>query len=185
MWNENGVKNISIAVNVSARQFDLQLIEQTKNLLTQYPAVAHQLEYEITESIFHHDIAKSALILNQLKQLGIRIALDDFGTGYSSLSYLKDLPIDTLKIDRCFIRDLPDDQAACAIVSAILHMAKGLALEVVAEGVETEPQMRFLKDNGCDIAQGFLFSKPLTVDRFEAFIKRPLLGRVPFDTEFS
>ena len=170
-WIKSGVNNIRIAVNVSARQFTPELVEVTRELLARYKVPAGKLEYEVTESLFQNDLQDTINIINQLKQLGIRIALDDFGTGYASLNYLRKLPIDILKIDQCFICDLPADKAACAIVLAILQMAKGLGMEVIAEGIETEAQMIFLRDNGCDIGQGYLFSKPIDHHQFTQFIK--------------
>jgi EAL domain-containing protein (putative c-di-GMP-specific phosphodiesterase class I) len=129
------------------------------------------LDLEITESLMLREIDASIELLNQLRKLGVSLSVDDFGTGYSSLSYLKRLPINVLKIDRSFVRDLhrdPDDAAICA---AILAMAHNLDLEVVAEGVELEAQLDFLRRRDCDQFQGFYFSKPLPVPAFEALFR--------------
>ncbi|HEX6641576.1 MAG TPA: EAL domain-containing protein, partial [Thermoanaerobaculia bacterium] len=123
------------------------------------------LDLEITESTAMQNADLSLSILNRLKEMGIRISIDDFGTGYSSLSYLKRFPIDTVKIDQDFVRDLTSDDAA--IISAVISMARALNLRVIAEGVETEEQLAFLRREQCAEMQGFLYSQPLTVADFE------------------
>jgi EAL domain-containing protein (putative c-di-GMP-specific phosphodiesterase class I) len=120
------------------------------------------LEVELTESTAMQNAEEAIVVMGKLKALGVRIAIDDFGTGHSSLSYLKRLPIDVLKIDRSFITGLPSNENDASITKAIITMAHSLGLKVVAEGVETEQQLRFLAENGCDQAQGFLFSRPVS-----------------------
>jgi EAL domain-containing protein (putative c-di-GMP-specific phosphodiesterase class I) len=120
------------------------------------------IELELTESVLMHDVPATAELLRSLKSMGLRLSIDDFGTGYSSLSYLKRFPIDALKIDRSFVRDISSDPDDAAIVSAIISMAKSLKQEVVAEGVETRTQLEFLREHQCDQMQGFLFSRPVS-----------------------
>lgn len=131
---------------------------------------AELLEVEITESMLMQNREKALETLTALKNKGVRIAIDDFGTGYSSLSTLKQFPVDTLKIDRSFIRDLETDAEDRGLTEAIITMAKTLRLHLVAEGVETENQSDFLKERGCNELQGFLFSRPLASASFEAFV---------------
>lgn len=128
------------------------------------------LELELTESILMDDTGSAVSDLQELRELGVSVAIDDFGTGYSSLSYLTNFPLDTLKVDRAFVLNLPDDRDAVTIASAIIGMAKGLDLHIVAEGIETRNQEGFLHAMGCHTGQGYLFSKPLTPDAFDAFM---------------
>ena len=127
---------------------------------------------EITESMVMHNPTRMIAVLAKIKNLGIRLAIDDFGTGYSSLAKLKHFPIDTLKIDRSFIRNIPKDAEDKAITEAIIAMGKTLSLTVVAEGVETEEQMNFLKEHSCDEMQGFYFSKPIEPEQFADLLRK-------------
>ena len=129
------------------------------------------IELEITESSLMHNTDEAVVLLNALKKTGLRISIDDFGTGYSSLAYLKRFPVDTLKIDRTFVRDIAVDESDAAIARAIITMAHQLSLKVVAEGVETAEQLAFLVKNGCDEAQGFLFSRPVPADSLPSLPK--------------
>ena len=131
---------------------------------------ADWIEFEITEGIVIHNVDETIEIMNSLCELGISFSLDDFGTGYSSLSYLKRLPVSVLKIDQAFVRDITTDPNDAAIVEATLAMAKGLGLEVIAEGVETAEQLAFLLARDCSMCQGYFFSRPLPLPDFEAFI---------------
>ena len=161
-WNELGFGDISMAVNLSARQLKADIISTIEVALAVSGLPAKVLELELTESMIMGNPQESVNILSKLKALGLTIAVDDFGTGYSSLSYLKRFPIDTLKIDREFVRDITNDPDDAAITSAIIALAHSLELNVVAEGVETQEQLNFLALQGCDQVQGFLLSKPLS-----------------------
>jgi EAL domain-containing protein (putative c-di-GMP-specific phosphodiesterase class I) len=132
--------------------------------------LARSLELEITESLLMKNVEETVSALRTFKDAGIRISVDDFGTGYSSLSYLKQFPLDSLKIDRSFVQDLHNNTDDAAICAAILAMAKELGLSVVAEGVELEEQLEFLRQHGCDQIQGFLISKPLPPDELKEFV---------------
>ena len=156
---------MSMAVNLSARQFNSKsLINAVEKALALIDGNSSYLELEITESIFMQYAGETSETLSDLYAMGCRLAIDDFGTGYSSLAYLKRFPINVLKIDYSFIRDIPDDKDDMEIVSTIIAMAHNLKIEVVAEGVETEAQVEFLKASNCDFMQGFMFSRPLTAD---------------------
>lgn len=161
-WHQQGFEHISIAVNLSARQLKADIISTIEVALAVSGLPASALELELTESMIMGNPQDSVAVLSQLKALGLTIAIDDFGTGYSSLSYLKRFPIDTLKIDREFVRDITEDPDDAAITSAIITLAHSLELNVVAEGVETQAQLNFLREGGCDQVQGFLLSKPLS-----------------------
>ena len=130
------------------------------------------LELEITESMVMHNPARMIAVLTNIKKMGVRLAIDDFGTGYSSLAQIKHFPIDTLKVDRSFIRNLPQDSENRAITEAIITMGKTLSLTVVAEGVETQAQKDFLRDHICDEMQGFHFSKPIAPDKFADLLRK-------------
>jgi diguanylate cyclase (GGDEF)-like protein len=172
-WHAAGFEHVSVAVNLSARQFRHgELVSAVAKILADTGISPRQLELEITESLLMDDTEASQLALRALKALGTSIYLDDFGTGYSSLAYLKKFPLDGLKIDRSFINDLPGDTDGEAITSAILALSKALRLGVVAEGVETRDQLNFLRDAGCQVVQGYLFSRPLVFSDFLAWLQR-------------
>jgi diguanylate cyclase (GGDEF)-like protein len=161
-----GHPGLSVAVNLTARQFQQpDLPRKVSQALDEVNLAPERLELEVTESSAMENPEAAAAIMRELKALGVRISIDDFGTGYSSLSHLKRLPFDMLKIDKSFIRDITTDPDDAAIVSAVIAMAHTLKLRVVAEGVETEEQMRFLTDEGCDRVQGWLFSRPLPAEQ--------------------
>ena len=170
-WRDQGFSHFRIAVNLSARQFrDSALLVTVANMLAEFNLPADALELEITESAFMKETTHAAEILNQLRDLGIRIALDDFGTGYSSLSYLKLFPIDVLKIDYSFVKNIflvPED---ASIVKAIIAMARSLHMVTVAEGVETEEQRLFLQNEGCDELQGYIAGMPMPANEIERFL---------------
>lgn len=166
-WQEQGLPPLCIAVNLSARQFTYEnLLKDVARVLNETGLDAAFLELEITESMVMHDPEHAIELLNKLKTMGISISIDDFGTGYSSLSYLKRFPIDSVKIDRSFIKDLPLDGDDAAITQAIIAMAHGLKLKVIAEGAETGEQLSFLRAHECDVMQGYYFSKPLPEHEF-------------------
>ncbi|WP_097461388.1 EAL domain-containing protein [Mangrovitalea sediminis] len=160
-----------VSVNLSARQFSGgTLLEQVRMILAEEDFPAEALELEITEQMLMEDLKASGEILRELHELGVRVAIDDFGTGYSSMAYLKILPLNMLKIDRTFVKDLPDDANDAAISEAIIVLAHKLGLEVVAEGVETEEQLRFLERNGCNLIQGYYISRPEPVERLRQMV---------------
>ncbi|MEJ5212164.1 MAG: EAL domain-containing protein, partial [Burkholderiales bacterium] len=171
-WQDMGLPSVRMAVNLSARQFvQRDLAGLVDLVLAETGLDAAYLELEITEEVLLEHTAGNAATLERLRALGVHIAIDDFGTGYSSLSYLKRLPIHTLKIDQSFVRDITLDSDGAAIVSAIIAMACNLRLNVLAEGVETEAQLSFLRAQGCNEIQGYSFSYPLTAQEFERLLR--------------
>jgi len=174
-WNQGGLGPLKVAVNVSP----VQLLGQdvgalVRASLMEFDLDPRFLEIEITESTLMQDDNKAMRALDELRAMGITIAIDDFGTGYSSLSYLKRLPVDVLKIDRAFVRDLPGDLEGLRLARAIIGLSQDFGFKTVAEGVETQAQLAFLKEGGCTYGQGFYFAKPLTADAFEAHIRSRL-----------
>ncbi|HEY3057314.1 MAG TPA: EAL domain-containing protein [Thermoanaerobaculia bacterium] len=170
-WQRKIDPEITVAVNLSARQFQQpDLVAMIRSAIEETGIAPSSLEVEITESNAMQNAEHTMYILRELKSIGVRISMDDFGTGYSSLNYLKRFPIDTLKLDRSFIKDVNTDADDAAIVTAVIQMAHSLNLKVVAEGVEREDQLEFLCRQSCDIIQGYLFSKPLPVDQVEAYM---------------
>jgi EAL domain-containing protein (putative c-di-GMP-specific phosphodiesterase class I) len=160
-WRDSGVHPGFLAINISRIQFRRRFSARLAELMSIYHVPAEALELEITESVLlddHHQVGEE---LSHLRAMGIKLSLDDFGTGYSSLSYLKRFRFDVLKIDRSFVAGLPDNEDDVLLVKAILAMAKGLDLAVVAEGVETEEQLGFVTSQGCDSAQGYLLGRPM------------------------
>ncbi|MGA8806371.1 MAG: EAL domain-containing protein [Thermoanaerobaculia bacterium] len=171
-WRAAGLPPMRVGVNISAPQFQqLSFALVVGSILREYACDPALLELEITETVAVQNIETTTTAMRELKELGIRIAIDDFGTGQSSLVYLKRFPIDTVKIDRAFVRDVNTDESAAAIVSYVINLAHTLRLSVVAEGVETEEQWSFLKLNACDQMQGFLFSQPLSAAEAEEFMR--------------
>jgi len=164
---------LPIAVNLSGFHLhDESLKPFIVGLSKQYGLSADLLEVEITENALAGNTDASIVIMQQLKQLGIKLSVDDFGTGYSSLSYLKKFPIDVLKIDRSFINECADNADDAAICLAIISLAKNLGLSIVAEGVETQEQLEFLQEHDCDSYQGYLYSRPLLADDAEGLLSR-------------
>lgn len=171
-WQDQGLGSIRISVNVSARQFqERRLIETVAAVLSETGLDSSWLELEITESLIMKDLASSIARMHELEKLGVMLAVDDFGTGYSSLSALKRFPLSRLKIDRSFIADIPHDDDDMAITSAIISLAQKMGLEVIAEGVETEEQARFLVESGCKEAQGYFYSRPIGQERFNRMLE--------------
>lgn len=170
-FHEAALTPVRISVNVSARQFrEHTLLDRVRQALRDEGVPPHHLELEITESTAMQDVQATSEILAALDALGVRLAIDDFGTGYSSLAYLKRFPLDVLKIDRTFIPDSLEDDNVSAIAEASISLGHKLGLEVIAEGVETNEQIGFLRSHECDIIQGFFFSRPISVDKTAAFI---------------
>jgi diguanylate cyclase (GGDEF)-like protein len=171
-WASGSQAGLTVAINVSTRLFqEPDLVGEISSALEEARLPPDCLDLEITESSAMQDVEYSATVLRRLKDLGVRISLDDFGTGYSSLSHLKRLPIDRIKIDKSFVRNVPTDGDDAAIVSAVIAMAHRLKRTTVAEGVETKDQLYFLRGEGCDHAQGFLFSHPLPATLIETTLK--------------
>lgn len=170
-WQRAGLKPISVAVNMSSLGFrQRDLIDKISRALADAGLEPRYLQMELTETLLMDDSAETEQTLTRLKDMGIRLSLDDFGTGYSSLSYLKRFPISVLKIDRSFVNDVTTDSDDAGIVTAIVEMAHCLKLSVVAEGIETREQLAFLRDHGCDIGQGYLFSRPESAERIEQML---------------
>jgi EAL domain-containing protein (putative c-di-GMP-specific phosphodiesterase class I) len=164
-WQDDGLTAVPVAVNVSAAQFRQEgFTGLIRRVLNETGLSPQYLELELTESLLLSNEDVVFETLRDLKGLGLQLTIDDFGTGYSSLSYLKHLPVDKLKIDRSFIREIAMDSDDAAITTAIISMAKSLHLKVIAEGVETEAQMSFLRGHQCDEIQGYYFSKPVPAD---------------------
>jgi EAL domain-containing protein (putative c-di-GMP-specific phosphodiesterase class I) len=167
-WRERGFVPGSIAVNLSARQFRTpELADTVRRIAADAGVDPRTLEVEVTESTLMHDGGPALATLQALATLGIRIAIDDFGTGHSNLACLRRWPVHRLKIDRSLVRDLPANADDATIVRAIVGLAANLGLRVVAEGVESEDQMRFLQDVGCEEGQGFLFAPPMPAAELE------------------
>jgi EAL domain-containing protein (putative c-di-GMP-specific phosphodiesterase class I) len=165
---------MQLAVNVSARQFhQADFVEQVTGLINRSAIRPDRLKLELTESLVLDDIDDTIRKMNQLRKLGIHFSMDDFGTGHSSLSSLKKLPLDQLKIDQSFVRDITTDPEDAAIVETIIAMARHLQMEIIAEGVETEAQRAFLEKNGCAFCQGYLFGKPMSA----ADLSKAILGK--------
>ncbi|MEI7843187.1 MAG: EAL domain-containing protein, partial [Gallionellaceae bacterium] len=165
-WRESG-RPLLMAVNISALQFKRgNLLETVVNALKLSGLPAEYLELELTESILLQDVDAAISTLHSMKEMGVKLSIDDFGTGYSSLSYLKHLAVDKLKIDQSFVHDLTADADSAAIVQAIIQLGQTLKLTVIAEGVETDSQLTFLRNYGCDEAQGYLFSRPIPAAEF-------------------
>jgi diguanylate cyclase (GGDEF)-like protein/PAS domain S-box-containing protein len=173
-WQEAGLAPIAVSVNVSARQFrEKNWVSRVVEALKESRLAAQYLELELTESLIMQDVDQAIATMKQLQGLGVQLSIDDFGTGYSSLSALKSFPVARLKIDKSFVRDLPDDENDRAVATAVISLGQKLNLRVIAEGVETDAQMAFLRDNNCDEMQGYLFSKPAPPEEIAAMLKRP------------
>jgi EAL domain-containing protein (putative c-di-GMP-specific phosphodiesterase class I) len=184
-WQRRGLRPVSMAVNLSPRQFaDEQLLHDVDEAIATSGMSPVLLQLEVTESMVMRNVTRAVRVLDAIQSRGIRLAIDDFGTGYSSMSLMKQFPIDTIKIDRSFVRDLPRDSEDQAIAQAIISMGKALGMTVVAEGVETAEQHAFLRDHRCDEIQGFLFSKPLPPRELEKLLRtEPLLASPPLQPE--
>ena len=171
-WLDAGLDPLRIAVNLSACQFrQTTLWKMVRRTLQETCIAPELLEIELTESVIMDNIQTSSTVLRDLKKMGVQISMDDFGTGYSSLSLLKRLPLDTLKIDQSFVRDITTDADDAAIVDAVISLAHSLRLRVIAEGVETGEQLDFLREHGCDEAQGYLYARPQPVAAIEVWLR--------------
>jgi EAL domain-containing protein (putative c-di-GMP-specific phosphodiesterase class I) len=166
-WRDAGIEPVRVSVNVSALQLQHdKVFEKVESLLDKYELAGEDLELEITENVLVADMEATVAILEQVRTLGVKVSIDDYGTGYSSLSYMKQLPVDALKIDRCFIVDICTDRADQAIVNSTIVLANNLGMSVIAEGVEEADQVALLQSYGCNHIQGFYFSKPLREEPF-------------------
>ncbi len=181
-WHDAGLGSLRMAVNLSARQFGSKtLVADIAAVLAETGLRPACLELELTESLFMNDVTLAVELLHSMKALGVNIAIDDFGTGYSSLSYLSGFPIDVLKIDRSFVNEITRDPNDAAIVDSIIALAHNLKLAVIAEGVETNEQLAYLRRHGCDEMQGYLFSAPLPAAQFELLLRRHLADAASLD----
>jgi EAL domain-containing protein (putative c-di-GMP-specific phosphodiesterase class I) len=170
LWRRAGYPPVKIAVNISATQFmRSNMAEKVAEVLAEYEMEARYLEVELTEGVLMRDAADSARQIAELRALGVRISIDDFGTGYSSLSYLQRLPIDDLKIDKCFVQGIDQAAGTQPLVQAIVGLAHGLNLTATAEGVETESELAVIQSLGCDQVQGFLLGRPAPASRWEDY----------------
>jgi EAL domain-containing protein (putative c-di-GMP-specific phosphodiesterase class I) len=172
-WTAAGLGELIVSVNLSPREFrGRSLLPMVSQALVDSHLDAEQLEVEITEASLMRDLDKAEQVLVGLQTMGVRIALDNFGTGYSSLSNLRRFPLNVLKIDGQFVRAAPEDEADARIVAALVGLASGLGLHVVAEGVETEQQLRFVHHLGCNEAQGYFITRALPAEQFEHFARK-------------
>jgi EAL domain-containing protein (putative c-di-GMP-specific phosphodiesterase class I) len=172
-WQHDGLPLKRVSINLSGQQLRRgDLVGTVREALAESGLAAQSLELEITEGFIMQQAEKAIEVLDQLRALGVTLSIDDFGTGYSSLAYLKRLPIDTLKIDKSFVRDIPHDLNDEAIARAIIALATSLQLGVIAEGIETAEQHTFLLNQGCGQGQGYLFSPPVPAAQFVSYLGR-------------
>jgi diguanylate cyclase (GGDEF)-like protein len=172
-WRDAGIEPVRVSVNISALQLQHdKVFEKVESLLEKYELEGEDLELEITENVLVADMEATVEVLEQVRTLGVKVSIDDYGTGYSSLSYMKQLPVDALKIDRCFIVDICTDRADQAIVNSTIVLAKSLGMSVIAEGVEEADQVALLQSYGCNLIQGYYFSRPLQEGKFTALLNR-------------
>jgi EAL domain-containing protein (putative c-di-GMP-specific phosphodiesterase class I) len=184
-WQDAGLPPMTVSVNVSPRQFhNDNLVHTIACVLQETRLEARYLEIELTENMVMHDAQQMIAMLQAIKRLGVQIAVDDFGTGYSSLSYLKRFPVDRLKVDRSFVKDINVDSDDAAIVRTIIALGHNLGLKVLAEGVETEEQIEFLSRYACDELQGFYFSRPIPAERFRGWLESARTGLASDDGRF-
>lgn len=172
-WYKSGVNPGVLSLNLAIKQLQrIDFISRLSSMLEETGCKAQWLEFEVTEGQLMNNPEHAITLLNQIKDMNIRLSVDDFGTGYSSLSYLKRFPINKLKIDQSFVRDLPDDDEDSAITRAVIALAKSLNLKIIAEGVETEEQKDFLLENGCLNIQGYLYGRPMPADKMETYLNK-------------
>jgi len=171
-WQNTGMRPIRVAVNISSKHFvEQQLPQKIRRAIDSNNLKPHSFEIEITESVMAEQRRETLEILQHLKKMGMTISVDDFGTGYSSLMYLKNFPINSIKIDRFFVKDITENPQDAAIVHAIVAMAQSLNMTVIAEGIETSKQFKMLRDMGCDVAQGYLFSPAIPAEEFAQLVR--------------
>lgn len=171
-WRDGPLSRMKIAINLSGRELDNEdLVDHIQRALTLFQVDASRLEVELTEEIFIQNIERNRNQLKRLHDLGVLLAIDDFGVGYSSLAYLRDFPVDLLKIDRSFITNITECPDDAIITRAVTNLAHNLGVKVVAEGVETEEQLEFLKNLNCDVVQGYLISRPVEATQLEILLR--------------
>jgi EAL domain-containing protein (putative c-di-GMP-specific phosphodiesterase class I) len=180
VWEQDPVAHdLTLSINVSAKQFHQDdFVSQLRGILQQTGAEARLLKLELTESTVLENVDDTIAKMHELKALGISLSMDDFGTGYSSLQYLKRLPLDQIKIDQAFVRDIVSDPNDAAIIQAIIAMSNALGLSVIAEGVENKAQQAFLERHGCNIFQGYLFSRPIMPEQFNTLLNKLIDERI-------
>jgi EAL domain-containing protein (putative c-di-GMP-specific phosphodiesterase class I) len=177
-WLDAGLRAVPVAVNISSAEFRSErFLERVRSALNRTGLDPRYLELELTEGVLMHHAESAAHALHELKALGVRIAVDDFGTGYSSLSYLTRFPIDALKLDQSFVRDIGVNPADAIVVKAVISMGRSLKHRVIAEGVETPEQLAFLRGLNCDEGQGYYFSRPLPAPEFAKLLKGAIRQR--------
>jgi len=165
--------NLVLAVNVSAQQFKRHdFVRTVSSLVNTHQVNPNHLKMELTESVLLSDVSDVVAKMHLLKAMGVRLSLDDFGTGYSSLSYLKQLPLDQIKIDQSFVMNMTTEPNDAIMVKTIIGLAENFRMEVIAEGVETDDHLTLLKQYGCKLFQGYLFSRPVPIDEFEGLLKK-------------
>jgi EAL domain-containing protein (putative c-di-GMP-specific phosphodiesterase class I) len=176
-WSDSGLESPPIAVNVSWTEFgDKDFVSGVRAVLISTGVKPSSLELELTESVLMRDTESAMRTMNALKLMGVRLAIDDFGTGYSSFSYLKRFPVNALKLDQSFIREITQNEADATIVSAMIKVGNALGQSVVAEGVETLAQAEFLRNQGCDEAQGYFFSRPVDSEQAGKLLENNVRG---------
>jgi EAL domain-containing protein (putative c-di-GMP-specific phosphodiesterase class I) len=185
-WQDAGMPAISVSVNVSARQFrEKDLVKRVARALEESGLDPRYLELELTEGLIMQDFDRALTTMHALQAIGVRISIDDFGTGYSSLSALQSFPIVRLKIDKAFVDGIAKNEDDRAIAKAVISMGHQLNLKIIAEGVETEQQLAFLRANNCDEMQGYLFSEPVTAENIPALLRPPAIGSPDLQPEGS
>ena len=177
-WREQGVSGVKVAVNLSARQFrDPGLLNYVEATIREFAIEPGSLEVELTETSAMNDAASTSAIMGRVRDLGVSIAIDDFGTGYSSMSYLRTMPFNKLKIDREFVQDIAGNADRQAICHALIALARELRLEVLAEGTETESEVRTLREQGCSVFQGFYFHRPMPAEEVGTLLRAGVAAR--------
>jgi len=184
LWQKAGLPVLTVAVNLSPRQFwNPRLLSTVKKILKETGLDPSYLELEIIESMVMRDQKRAISMLRNLKEIGTKLSIDDFGTGYSSLNQLRTFPFDKLKMDISFVREITYDPGSAAIAKTIISLAHNLNLQVIAEGVETQAQLCYLRNHGCDEMQGYLFSKPVLADEFTQLLTEDLQLDVPIEAD--
>ena len=182
-WQDAGMAPLPVAVNLSPVEFrQKDFVEDVKRVLEETGLEARWLAFELTEGMLMGDLVEMARTLEALKALGVQLAIDDFGTGHSSLMHLKRFPIDKLKIDRTFVRDMPGDADDMAITGAVIDLARNMGITSIAEGVDRVDQLEFLRARGCDEAQGHLFCRAMPPGELAAWLAKPHSGTISRET---